>query len=24
LLYWHNKLKNRYARLLQLEKTIRD
>ena len=24
LLYWYNKLKNRYARLIQLEKTIRD
>jgi hypothetical protein len=23
-LYWYNKLKNRYARLIQLEKTIRD
>jgi len=23
-LYWHDKLKNRYARLIQLEKTIRD
>ena len=24
LLYWYNKLKNRYARVIQLEKTIRD
>jgi hypothetical protein len=24
LLYWYNKLKNRYARLIQLEKTIED
>jgi len=24
LLTWYNKLKNRYARLIQLEKTIRD
>jgi len=24
LLYWYNKLKNRYAKLIQLEKTIRD
>lgn len=24
LLYWHNKLKNRYARLIKLEKTIED
>jgi hypothetical protein len=24
LLNWYNKLKNRYARLIQLEKTIRD
>jgi len=24
LLYWYNKLKNRYARLIQLEKNIRD
>ncbi|MCW4031936.1 MAG: hypothetical protein NWF08_00905 [Candidatus Bathyarchaeota archaeon] len=24
LLYWYNKLKNRYARLIQLEKSIRD
>jgi hypothetical protein len=24
LLYWHNKLKNRYSRLIQLEKTIED
>ncbi len=24
LLYWYNKLKNRYARLIKLEKTIRD
>jgi len=24
LLYWYNKLRNRYARLIQLEKTIED
>jgi len=24
LLYWYNKLKNRYAKLIQLEKTIKD
>jgi len=24
LLYWYNKLKNRYARLIRLEKTIED
>ena len=24
LLYWYNKLKNRYSRLIQLEKTIED
>ena len=24
LLYWYNKLKNRYAKLIQLEETIRD
>lgn len=24
LIYWHNKLKNRYARLIELEKTIED
>jgi hypothetical protein len=24
LLYWYNKLKNRYARLIELEKTIED
>jgi hypothetical protein len=24
LIYWYNKLKNRYARLIQLETTIRD
>jgi hypothetical protein len=24
LIYWYNKLKNRYTRLIQLEKTIRD
>jgi hypothetical protein len=24
LIYWYNKLKNRYAKLIQLEKTIRD
>ncbi len=24
LLYWYNKLKNRYAKLIQLEKAIRD
>ncbi len=24
LLYWYNKLKNRYAKLIQLEKTTRD
>ena len=24
LLYWYNKLKNRYARLIRFEKTIRD
>jgi len=24
LLYWHQKLKNRYARLIQVEKTLRD
>jgi hypothetical protein len=24
LLYWYNKLKNRYARLIKLEKTLRD
>ena len=24
LLYWYNKLKNRYARLIQLEETLRD
>lgn len=24
LLYWHNKLKTRYARLIQLDKTIED
>ena len=24
LLYWYNKLKNRYAKLIQLEETLRD